>query len=405
MHQGEYMSVFVNGLFIFVSVMFFAGRMYEVLNLLETGTNFIIGKGIVTTPLMLCIAFLVAVCCGVLVYADNIRQPKNLKAPVSFFGFAPAPFIIGASVLNIIGIFKTGGFLGYDIMMILAAIGFAVLGVMNIKGKNREKLPVFLTMLMPIAMCINTAILKVQPIANTMFMYYGLSSLCMLVFFLLLFKNAYSPSAVSRPMLYVSALVNYLISGTASLANLIGGVMTDSLPMADILLDVALAIIGIYSLFIAFYIVPVGEKAEPQPKQHKEKRKAVQPVEEEEYVPDFLPRKGLTTYEDTSVFDSDADFRQANKISESTIAMLFAQKDEREHNAVIDTAVNEITTEIAVTQAIEKHNTRPVEVPQEATRVIRTEKINAPKTEKNVFRSTGSKKSTPTKTVYRAPKK
>ena len=400
------MTVFVNGLFIFVSVMFFAGRMYEVLNILEEGTNFIIGKGIVTTPLMLGILFLVTVCCCVLIYADKLSQPKNLKAPVSFFGFLPAPFIIGASVLNIIGIFKTGGFLGYDIMMILAAIGFAAFGVINIKGKNREKLPMLLTMFMPVAMCINTAILKVQPIANTMYMYYGLSSICMLLFFLLLFKNAYAPSVLSRPMLYAAALLNYLISGTASLANLIGGFITDSLPLADILLNVALVIIGIYSLFMAFYIMPTGEAVQAPEKQRKEKKKATRTEEpEEEYVSDFLPRKGLTVYDDNPEFDTDAQFRQANKISEDTIAALFAQKEEREHNAVITTAVNEVTTEIAVTQAIEKHTARQVSAPQETTRVISTEKTYSAPKEKSVFKSTGTKKTTTTKTVYRAPKK
>ena len=33
------MIVFLNSLFIFVSVIFFAGRLYEVLNLLEEGRN------------------------------------------------------------------------------------------------------------------------------------------------------------------------------------------------------------------------------------------------------------------------------------------------------------------------------------------------------------------------------
>ena len=55
------MIVFLNSLFIFVSVMFFAGRLYEVLNLLEEGTYFLVRKGIVTTPLMIAIVVLISV--------------------------------------------------------------------------------------------------------------------------------------------------------------------------------------------------------------------------------------------------------------------------------------------------------------------------------------------------------
>ena len=76
------MIVFLNSLFIFVSVMFFAGRLYEVLNLLEEGTYFLVRKGIVTTPLMIAIVVLISVCCGVLVISDRKPQAKKLKVPV-----------------------------------------------------------------------------------------------------------------------------------------------------------------------------------------------------------------------------------------------------------------------------------------------------------------------------------
>ena len=78
------MTVFLNLLFIFVSVLFFAGRMYEVVYLLEEGTHFLVSGGIVTTPLMMGIIALIAVCCGVLAFAgkenEEEKSPKN-KVP------------------------------------------------------------------------------------------------------------------------------------------------------------------------------------------------------------------------------------------------------------------------------------------------------------------------------------
>ena len=85
------MTVFLNILFITVGVLFFAGRLYEVIYLLEEGTNFLIGKGIVTTPLMLIIVFLISVCCGVIVFADKERDERGIKIPVGIL--TPVPLI------------------------------------------------------------------------------------------------------------------------------------------------------------------------------------------------------------------------------------------------------------------------------------------------------------------------
>ena len=424
------MTVFLNVLFIFVGVLFFAGRMYEVMYLLEEGTHFLTSQGIVSTLPMLAIVFLISICCGVLVFADKEPEAKGLKFPVGVFGFAAAPFLVFASVLNIIGIFQTGGFLGYDIMMILGAIGLVMLGIMNIKGKKKEKLPVVMVMMIPLALAMNAVILKVQPLANTMYLYTSLSAITLTVFFLMLFKSAYAPSATSLPVLYVSALVNFMVSGAAALANFIGGFFASSLPLAEILLNVALAVLGIYSLFIAFYIMPSAERPKAQPKQPEAKKakpakaskktqKLVEldeadyesefedynedePEEAEEYVSDFLPKASQITASAKSAWQEESSQQNTNQITQATIAMLFEQKEANEHKAVINTAVKEVTAEIAVTQALEKHAT--MEIPTQPTQVISLSETKPAKTEKTLFKGSG-KKETSGKVVYKAPKK
>ena len=424
------MTVFLNVLFIFVGVLFFAGRMYEVMYLLEEGTHFLTSQGIVSTLPMLAIVFLISICCGVLVFADKEPEAKGLKFPVGVFGFAAAPFLVFASVLNIIGIFQTGGFLGYDIMMILGAIGLVMLGIMNIKGKKKEKLPVVMVMMIPLALAMNAVILKVQPLANTMYLYTSLSAITLTVFFLMLFKSAYAPSATSLPVLYVSALVNFMVSGAAALANFIGGFFASSLPLAEILLNVALAVMGIYSLFIVFYIMPSADR--PKAKQPKAKKakpakasKKTQKLvelddetdydsefedygeyepeeEDEEYVSDFLPKASQITASAKVAWHEESSQQNTTQITQDTIAMLFEQKAANEHKAVINTAVKEVTAEIAVTQALEKHAT--MEIPTQPTQVISLSETKPVKTEKTLFKSSG-KKETSGKVVYKAPKK
>ncbi len=402
------MTVFLNILFVVMSVLFFAGRLYEVIFLMEEGTNFLSQGGIVTTPLMIGIVFLISVCCGVIIYADKKPQDKKLKIPVGIFGGGAAVLFIITSVLNIIRIFTvTGGFLGYDIMMILASAGLMLYGVKGIKGKKSEKMPMVLTILFPLAMCMNAVILNVQPISDTFFLYRSLAAITNLLFFLLLFKNAYSPSPVARPMLYVSGLMNFLISTAANLAGLIGGMVTSSLALADILMNLGLILIGSFSLFTAFYIVPVKEE-ETAPRTKKAAKP--QPVQEyDEYDDEFESTQFAIPVSEPAhtnpAFTQDTEYRQANKISEDTIAMLFAQKEEREQQGVVDTAVKHVTTEIAVTQALEKQATCQLDTA--TTEFIQPDNkpASATKTEKSVFKSTGNKKPANTKTVYKAPKK
>ncbi len=397
------MTIFFNLLFLFVSILFFAGRLYEVMFLLEEGTFFLTQPGIVTTPLMLIIAFLISVCCGVLIYSDKKQTIKLLKVPVGIFGFVAAILFIGSSVFNLIRIFTvTGGFLGYDILMILASAGLIIYGITGIRGRKKEKLPMLLTILFPVALCMNSVILDVQPISNTYFLYRSMAGITCLAFFTLLFKNAYAPSKFSRPMLYIASLLNYLISAAGMIAGIVGGVMNSFVDKADLLLYAGLAVIGLYSLFVSFFIMPPKEKSAVS--QAEEEEWEYEEDDVKEYSPVYPAAKAVTNYEsedahNNPVFAGDADFRQANKISEDTIALLFAQKDSREHQQTMDNAVREAGADSVATQAVETEATCRIDV-------VKTEQNHSVrKTEKSVFRGTASKKNTTAKTVYKAPKK
>lgn len=316
------MTAFLNILFLFVSVMFFAGRLYEVMFLIDAETNFLTHSGVVTTPFMLAIIFLIAFCCGVIIFSQEKPSKKPMKTPVGIFGFASAAFLIITSVLNLIKIFTvTGGFIGYDIAMIICSLGFVFFGINGIKGKKKEKIPFVMTIAIPAFMCLNSIILQVKSINNTVFLYTSLAAVTNLVFFILLFKNVYSPSKNIRQGLYISSLINFIISTSAIFATMIGGIINENYTKELIFHSLFLMTTGVYSLFIAFYILP-----------SRKKEKDVDENEEvvEEYRPEFIPQyktKNIDEETENFIEEKEEEDDTANSISEKTIAELFAKKD------------------------------------------------------------------------------
>ena len=319
-YVGVFMTAFLNILFVFVSVMFFAGRLYEGMFLLDAETNFLTHTGVVTTPFMLALIFLIAFCCGVIIFSQEKPSEKPMKTPVGIFGFASAVFLIITSVLNLVKIFTvTGGFIGYDIAMIICSLGLIFFGINGIKGKKKEKIPFVMTIAIPAFMCLNSIILQVKPIHNTVFLYTSLAAITNLVFFILLFKNVYSPSKTTRQGLYIFSLINFIISTSAIFATMIGGLVNENYTKELIFHSLFLMTTGVYSLFIAFYILPSRKK-------DKDIEKTEKVVEE--YRPEFIPQyqpKNIDVETENVIEEKEED--EVNSISEKTIAELFAKKD------------------------------------------------------------------------------
>lgn len=358
------MTIFLNGLMVLMSVLFFAGRLYEVSVLMYTDSGFLSSDGIVTSPLMLTILFFMALCCGILMFSPKAGKRKPMKFPVGVFGFAAALFLIASAVMNIINIFKHGGFLGYDIMVILSALGLAVFSVIGIKGKKRETVPFLFTMLLPLAICMDCIILNIKSIHNTEFLIRCLCGIIGLIFFTLLFKCAYAPKKFTLMGLYVFSLMNFMIGTAANLAGIIGSVMNGSARMADIMFKMGLAILGTYSLFIAFYIVPAKEKiAEPAREGDEDDRIMAAP---------YL----------RADMNSEKDYRTAGKISAETISRIFAQKEERQQKVA------------------PRKQPAPSKAPKAAPeKPRRTRRSNS-----TIYKSGSTAKDSGKKIVYKAPK-
>lgn len=376
------MTVFLNVLFMAVSVMYLMGRLYEINVIMDRRTGFVLGTGVVTTPIMMAIVCVIAACCGIIMFSPY-RQNKKMKTmPVGILGVMAGVFFTAGGIVNSLNCFKYGGFILYHGMEALGGIGIALLGAMNIKGENREKVPVVLTLFIPVGTCMNSVLHEIKTIRDTGYLMRSLAGLFTLIFLTLLFKTAYAPNKTSKMLLYIFSLVNFVFTGMGSLAAVLGDIMTGMVNLPQLLYNVGYIFIGIYSVFIAFFISPSkieygeAESTRPAPKKPAKKKTAVSENKEE------LPRYN---------------FGQTGNINQAAIDELFARKDMKEKQREYVSPVQKSKHQEKAAPIYAQPKLYEDEPASEKTAVMKVSK------EKSAFKGDG-KKSQTKKIVYKAPK-
>ncbi len=390
------MTLFLNVLFVLVSVMYMTGRLYEISSLMDVTTGFITGSPVVSSALMMVIICVIALCCGVIMFSAEKNTKRIRQMPVGILGIMAGVFFVAGGIVNSLNCFKYGGFILYHGMEILGGVGLVLLGIMNIRGKSREKVPVVLTLMIPIGVCMNSILHEIRPLADTDFLMRSLAGLMSLVFFMLLFKMAYAPNKITKLLLYVFSLINFVFTGIGSLAAVLGSIITATVNFPQLLYNVGFIFIGFYSIFIAFFISPSKIRyseeapAPQQPKKVKKPRETVK-IPVQEYVPVEKPIDTVDDY----------DFTVTNSgIDQSVIAELFAKKDrqEKEVEAPVIRAIQQ--RESVQEKTAEVYVPKKSEVKQETDELTTIIPMNKPKA---VYKGDG-KKSTTKKIVYKAPK-
>ncbi len=335
------MILFLNGLFIVMSVFFMIGRLYEINSLTDFATNFITGQPVVTTPLMIALVCIMATCCGIIIFAADKGGKKIRSIPVGILGIMAGVFFIAGGIVNSVNCFKYGGFILYHGMQILGGLGFMLLGIMNIKGKKKEAAPVVMTMLIPIGVCMNSVLHEIKPVADTDFMYRSLAGIFTLIFILLLVKSVYAYDKYSKILLYTASLINFVVTGIGSLCAVIGRIITSTVDIPQLFYNVGFIFVGVYSLFVAFYILPskTASVTEYETDSQVKKPKPVQKKRKKEV--------NTNDYYDTSTMGN---------ISITTINELFAKKDAGEN---ITEKVYNPTTVVKNNKSFEAENILP----------------------------------------------
>lgn len=286
-------------IFMVVCLMFFAGRIYELLNITDFTTGFLSAKGIVANPLTVVLIVLVAVCCGVIIFSDK-GAPQKRKYATGLPWFISGMLFIAGAIFSILDTFKHGGFLGFDIVIIIASAGVLWLGVLDIKGKKREKIPFVLTMLLPMAFCLNSVIYEVSTVHNSLYTMRVLSYMSLLVFLLLLFKSVYRPDNKSDGMLFAAALVNVAFSLFGMGAIAICSLVKSSIDMQSLLSDLGFVVMGAYSLTVSLLMRKKSKNAKPviaEPEDdedfEEEFADVFDEIKEEPKAPVYTPKKEI----------------------------------------------------------------------------------------------------------------
>ena len=380
------MTTILNVLFTVVALLFFAGRLYEIIGLTDVTTGFLTGKAVVTSPFMMIIILVMAVCIGVIMFAGETESKKMKKMPVGIFGYVSGFFFIAGGVISSVNCFRFGGFIGYHIMEILGGVGLILLGMQNLRGKKSERIPMVLIILLCVGVCLNAMVYEIKTVQDTEFMMRTLTGVTSLLFFTTLFKNAIVSDKTTKMLLYISARVNFVIAGAGGLAAVAGNFVTGMSSFPQQLYNVGFAVLGIYSLFVAFLISPqtvAQEESEQQPvREYRPKKKAVPQPEPEEY-------------------EEETGYMTTGNIDKAAIEMLFRRKDEKEKQREDNyRAVKEEQQHIEHTQPVQIKKTVQTPVYTEE----RTAVIERPaETGRAVYKGDGKKKSTQ-KIVYKAPK-
>ncbi len=381
------MSTLLNILFTAVAVFFFGGRLFEIIALTDTTTGFIMGKAIVTSPLMMIIICVMAVCCGVIMFSGEYSGKKMKKMPVGIFGYAAGFFFISGGIISSVNCFRFGGFIGYHMIEVLGGIGLILLGISHIRGKKSERLPMLFIILLCMGVCLNSVVYEIKTIRDTDYMMRTLAGVTALLFFTMLFRNTIMPGKGTKMLLYITSQLNFAFGGVGSLAAVIGNLVNGTSDFPQMLYNLGFVVLGAYSLFVAFLISPAVVAAENGEEEEEQPVKA--------YRPKRAPQPEYTAPE----MNGDS-FRQmpTGGIDKAAIEMLFARKDEREkqrednYRTVKNAAPEEYTQQVKTT--------RPVHTPEyteERTTVISRQP------QKAVYKGDGKKKTT-SKVVYKAPK-
>ena len=385
------MTVILNVLLAGVALLFFAGRLYEIIALTDTATGFLTGNAIVTAPLMMLVICVMSVCCGVIMFAGEYHGKKMKKIPVGIFGYAAGFLFIAGGINSSVNCFRYGGFIGYHMMEVMGGIGLIILGVHQLRGKKSERVPMVLILLMCVGVCLNAMVYEIKTVQDTEFMMRTLAGVTSLMFFTALFKNAIASDKGTKMLLYIFAQLNFVIAGTGSLAAVIGNFVTDYSTFPQQLYNAGFVVLGIYSLFIAFFITP--------------ERVTSQDAREEQPVKEYRPKKPVRPQPEPEMeTEAEADafeYMPSGNIDKAAIDMLFARKDEREkqreenYRAIKD---NRRQTEHAQPAQVKNTVQTPVYTEERTAVVTRPEE-----TAKSVYKGDGRKKSSQ-KIVYKAPK-
>ena len=249
------MSLALTILLSLLSAGILAGRVYEIINLTDANTGFLLVNGIVMNPYILGIFAVITLCCGILIFGSCRKAEPYYSASSKYTAFFTGAALVAAGVLSI----------QYEAIAPFFISGGLALIIMGITALGKKKTDIVVMILLlgfAMGMCMDVVSFDVSTYHNTVFMQNVLEYICMSAFMLTVVKNVYLPSKCSRMMLYVTGMFSFAVCSMMNIADIICYVLTGGQELYQIFVYAATALFGIFAFDTAVSSLPDKKEAE-----------------------------------------------------------------------------------------------------------------------------------------------
>lgn len=313
------MAVILNLIIFALSAGVMCGRVFEILNLTDHKTGFLMYQGIVFNPYILLILFIIIVCSGILLLGGrksinsfHAEKLGLLSALCGLFFFS-----YGVISINLDPLAK---------FLIAGGLGFITMGIFGLKNNIISKITALLLIVGMIGMCLDVVLFDVYSIQNIEFLKNALAYLSTMLFLMFVFKNAFAPSKYSKVMLYVFSQTAFLMCGAMNIADVAAKIIMGNTSITNMVFNLPFIFLGIYA-FATGIAVSVSKDSKKQKNDEEEfylEQDYVQPqikytASDDELDFDFEQVKESVKYNNTvnnPVFKSDKDsFAKKDKSS------------------------------------------------------------------------------------------
>ena len=249
------MSFLANVPLLAVTVLYFLGRLFESLKITDYSTGFLTDSPLVSRAIIVILICVIAVSSSVVIMMQKQSSRKSPKLKMGVPGLiAGVLFIVGA-VLSIMHTFRVGGFLGFDILILLSGIGYIIFALVGVHGQNIEKLSFILVMLGAIAFCLSAFLSEVRTISDVIYTTRNIAHIAMALFLLCFFKNAYARGDFSDIALYRTGFLNTVFSLAGLLALMLGIMSKGTIVSYALVYDAGCMMVGLMSLMTSMSLV------------------------------------------------------------------------------------------------------------------------------------------------------
>lgn len=243
------MSLTLTVLLSLISAAILAGRVYEILNLTDAATGFLLVGGVVMNPYILALVAVITLCCGIIIFSQyKVVEPYYSHtskytafiagAAMAVAGILAAPYKVEAPF------FIAGGMA----LLIMAGAGLG--------KKKSDYLVMVLLLAFAAGLCMDVVTFNVFTYHNTQFLTKVLSYMCIIAFMLTVLKNVYVPSKFSRMMIYVAGMLSFAACSMMSLADIICYIIEGGQSLVYLLMKIAVALFGVYAFDNAVSAIP-----------------------------------------------------------------------------------------------------------------------------------------------------